>query len=481
MLAAELALAGVDTVIAEQRLTQDFAGPRALGLHARSLEVLDQRGVVERFLAEGQVAQVARFGWIPLDLRDFPTRHRYGLGLSQIHVERILAGWVGELGVQILRGQEVIGLAQDESGVDVELSDGGALRCAYLVGCDGGRSLTRKTADVEFLGWDATTSYLIAEVELVDEPEWGIGYDANGVHSLSRSEDGAVRALVTEQQPGSTEDPTLADLRDALVAVYGTDFGAHSPVWISRFSDAARQAVAYRRGRVLLAGDAAHVHHPVGGQGLNIGLQDAVNLGWKLARVVAGTSPERLLDTYQDERHPVAARVLQNTLAQQPLLRSGAHAEALRECMAELLSMDEPRRRFAAMQSGLGVHYDLGEGHPLLGRRMPDLDLRGADAPMRVFALLHRGRAALLNFGPPFGSEVLAWADRVQIVDAAYDGAWELPAIGAVSAPSAVLVRPDGHVAWVGEGSEEGLLESLRLWFGWPHAGALQSGARLDR
>ena len=409
------------------------------------------------------MAQVAGFAGIRLDISDFPTRHNYGLGLWQNHIERILAGWVGELAVPIYRGREVTGFAQDDTGVDVELSDGQSLRAEYLVGCDGGRSLIRKAAGIEFPGWDPTTSNLIAEVEMAEEPEWGIHRDAFGVHSFGRVEyeirdgevvykdGGPVRVMVTEQHVGPTTEPTLRDLSEALIAVYGTDYGIHSPTWISRFTDMTRQAAAYRKGRVLLAGDAAHVHPPDGGQGLQTGVQDAVNLGWKLAQVVKGTSPESLLDTYHAERHPVAARVLRNTMASVALRRADDRTKALRDTMSELLGMDEPRRRFAAMMSGLDIHYDLGEGHPLLGRRMPDLDLVTANGPLRVFTLLHDARPVLLNLGEPGGFDITPWADRVQLIDAKYDGAWELPALGAVTAPTAVLIRPDGYVAWVGD------------------------------
>ncbi|HEX6083219.1 MAG TPA: FAD-dependent monooxygenase, partial [Thermoanaerobaculia bacterium] len=284
MLAGELALAGIDVAIVERRANQELAGSRAGGLHARTIEVLDQRGIAERFLSQGKVAQVAGFAWIPLDISDFPTRHPYGLALWQNHIERILAEWVGELAVPIYREREVTGFTQDERGVDVALSDGRSLRAEYLVGCDGGRSVIRKAAGIEFSGWDPTISNLIAEVQLAEEPEWGARRDAHGIHGLSRMEDGkTVRILLTETSVGRTGEPTLRDLSDALIAIYGTDYGIHSPTSISRFTDMARQAAAYRKGRVLLAGDAAHVHYPTGGQGLNIGVQDAVNLGWKLA------------------------------------------------------------------------------------------------------------------------------------------------------------------------------------------------------
>jgi 2-polyprenyl-6-methoxyphenol hydroxylase-like FAD-dependent oxidoreductase len=429
MLAGELALAGVDVAIVERRASQEVIGVRSLGLHSRTIEVFDQRGIADRFVAKGQVAQVAGFAQIWLDISDFPTRHPYGLALWQNHIERILADWVGGLSVPIYRGREVTNIAECRDGVDVELTGGQLLRAEYLVGCDGGRSLIRKAAGIDFPGWEPTTSYLIAEVEMDfetgQEPGWGIRHDALGVHALSILEDGGpVRVMVTERHVASSAEATLRDLSEALTFVYGTDYGIHSPTWISRFTDATRQAAAYRDGRVLLAGDAAHVHHPVGGQGLNTGVQDAVNLGWKLAQVVKGTSPECLLDTYHAERHPVGARVLRNTMAQIALLRHlDERTKALRGSVSELLDMDEPRKRFAAMMSGLDIHYDLGEGHPLLGRRMPDLDLVTADGgSLRVFALLHGARPVLLNLGEPGGFDVGPWGDRVQLSDAKYVG-----------------------------------------------------------
>ena len=471
MLAGELALAGVDVAIVERRASQALTGSRAGGLHSRTIEVLDQRGIVERFLSQGQIAQVAGFAWIPLDISDFPTRHPYGLALWQNHIERILAGWVDELAVPIYRGREVTGFTQDDIGVDVQLTDGASLRAEYLVGCDGGRGVVRKAADIEFPGWDPTVSHLIAEVEMVEEPEWGLRRNALGIHSLIRSEDGGpVRVMVTEQQPGRTGEPTLRDLSEALIAVYGSDFGVHTPTWISRFTDMARQAASYRKGRVLLAGDAAHVHYPTGGQGLNIGVQDAVNLGWKLAQVVRQTSPDSLLDTYHTERHPIAARVLRDTMAQVALLRPDNRTDALREIISDLLSMDEPRRRLAAMMSGLDVRYDVGEGHPLLGRRMPDLELVTAAGRQQVFTLLHEARPMLLNLGEPGGFDITLWANRVRVIDASYNGRWELPVLGVVAAPTAMLIRPDGHVAWVGDGTDLGLAEALTTWFGPPTA-----------
>jgi 2-polyprenyl-6-methoxyphenol hydroxylase-like FAD-dependent oxidoreductase len=483
MLASELALAGVDVVIVERRPSQDLPGSRAGGLHSRTIEVFDQRGIADRFLSEGQVAQVAGFAFIRLDISDFPTRHPYGLGLWQNHIERILAGWVDELEVPIYREREVTGFTQDETGVDAALSDGRSLRARYLVGCDGGRSVVRKAAGIEFPGWNPTISQLLAEVEVEEEPELGIRQDELGTHSFGRKEyeirdgeivykdEGPVGVMVTEVHPGAAGEPTLRDLSEALVTVYGTDYGIHSPTWITRFTDTSRQAASYRDGRVLLAGDAAHVHYPAGGQGLNTGVQDAVNLGWKLAQVVKEVSPPDLLDTYHSERHPVAARVLRNTMAQTALMRpADARLEALRDTVSELLSMDEPRKRFAAMLSGLDIHYDLGEGHPLVGRRMPDLDLVTADGPMRAYTLLHDARPVLLNLGEPGGFDITPWADRVQMIDAKYVGQWELPVLGAVTAPTAVLIRPDGYVGWVGEITQPGLPDALTTWFGPPTA-----------
>jgi 3-(3-hydroxy-phenyl)propionate hydroxylase len=467
MLAAELTLAGVDVVVVERRTSQALDGSRAGGLQSRTIEVLDQRGIAERFLSAGQVAQVQAYAYIPLDISDFPTRHNYGLALWQSHFERILAGRLEELEVPILRGREVTGLAQDDGGVTVELSGDTSLRAQCLVGCDGGRSVVRRAAGIEFPGLEASTSWMIAEVEMDEEPEFGFRRDSAGQHAIGRRQEGEpIRVVLTERTVDHTGEPGLDELRAALVSVYGTDFGLRSASWISRFTDTARQAAEYRRGRVLLAGDAAHVHPPQGGQGLNVGVQDAVNLGWKLAQVVDGTSPESLLDTYHAERHPVGARALRHTMAQVAIASPDDRHQALRDDLAEIFAMDEPRRRFAGMLSGLDIHYDLGEGHPLLGRRMPDLDLVTAEGPVRVFALLHDARAVLLNLGTPWAFDPAPWADRVTAVHAEFRGEWELPVLGHVAAPAAVLVRPDGYVAWVGDGTHAGLREALTAWFG---------------
>lgn len=476
MLAGELALAGVDVAIVERRPSQALAGSRAGGLHARTLEIFDQRGIADRFIAEGQKAQTAGFAGVKLDISDFPTRYNYGLGLWQNHIERILAGWVEELAVPIYRGRDLTGFIQDDTGVQVTLSDG-SLRAQYLVGCDGGRSLVRKAAGIAFPGWDPTISSLIGEVEMLETPKFGVHQSPFGTYAFGReayeirngeiiyADTGPIKVMVPEETAGATTEPTLDDLRAAIIAVCGTDYGLHSPTWLSRFTDMSRQAESYRKGRVLLAGDAAHIHAPDGGQGLNTGVQDAVNLGWKLAQVVKSTSPQSLLDTYHAERHPIGARVLQKTMALVALRRPDDRTKAVRDSMAELLAMEAPRKRYAAMMSGLDIHYDLGEGHPLLGRRMPDLDLTTANGPLPVYSLLHDARPVLLNLAEP-GFDVLTWSDRVKAIDATHAGPWELPALGTVAPPSAVLIRPDGHVAWVGDQTRSGLTDALTTWFG---------------
>jgi 3-(3-hydroxy-phenyl)propionate hydroxylase len=467
MLAGELALAGVDVAIIERRPNQELDGPRARGIHARTIEELDQRGIAERFIAEGHKHEAsmitgARF------INDLPTRHNYVLGLLQRHIERLLAAWVGELEVPVLYGTELTGFTQDDRGVDVKLAGGKSLRAKYLVGCDGGRSLVRKTAGIDFPGWDATQSWLMAEARMTAEPPLGFREDARGKHAIGKAEGGLYGMVLIEAQVVREGEATLADIKQALADVYGSDFGIHSPRWVSRFTDMTRQAANYRDRRVLLAGDAAHLHSPIGGQGLGIGLQDAVNLGWKLAQVVKGTSPDTLLDTYHAERHPVAARMLRVNMAQVQLARTDERSRALRETMNEVLPLEQPSRKITAMMSGLDIHHvvpgDATDPHPLVGRRMPDLDLVTDDETIRVYTLLHEARPVLLNLGEPETIGVARWADRVQLVDAKYEGAWELPLVGAVPRPTAVLIRPDGYVAWVGRGTLDGLVEALSKW-----------------
>jgi 3-(3-hydroxy-phenyl)propionate hydroxylase len=467
MLAAELALAGVEALVLERRPDQELDGSRAGGLHSRAIELLDQRGAAERFLSEGYTVQIASFGETKLDISDFPTRHPYGLALWQKHIERIMAEWVRELGVEIRYGQEVTGFSQDEAGVDVALADRSSLRARYLVGCDGGRSRVRKGAGIEFPGAEATKSTLVAEARMEDKSGFGLHRGPLGVGGIGPMEGGdALRIVVPEARLESGDEPSLDELRDALFTVYGTDFKVHSPTWISRFTDATRQADSYREGRVLLAGDAAHIHTPMGGQGIPLGMGDAVNLGWKLAQVVKGTAPDDLLDTYQAERHPATARSLRYTMALNAISRVDPRSEALRDTIAEVTVLDEPRKHLGALQSGLDIHYDLGEGHPLLGRRMPDLDLKTADGPTRVFEQMHDGRPVFLNLGEPGAFDIGPWSDRVKSIEATTEDPWILPVIGEVHAPTAVLVRPDGHVAWVGQGNTDGLSGALTKWFG---------------
>ena len=472
MLAAELALAGVEAVVLERRPSADIesARARAGGLHARTIEVLDQRGVAERFLEEGEAMQVATFAGVTLDLGAFPTRHPYGLALWQKHTERILGVWGSEVGVVARYGREMTGLTHDSDGVDIHLADGNTLRAGYVVGCDGGRSLVRKLAGIDFPGWGPSVSSIIAEVEMKGEPDFGFRNDALGVNAMRPLEGGRVGLVVRDENLDRDGDLTLEELRAAIFAVWGSDFGLVSADMISRFTDATRQAASYRAGRVLLAGDAAHIHYPAGGQGLNLGVQDAVNLGWKLARVVTGAAPADLLDTYHAERHPVAARVLKYTMALTALQRGDDRTSALIEVVGDLLEIAEARDRIAGLASGLDIHYDLGEGHPLLGRRIPDLDLVTANGPLRVFTLLHDARPVLLNLGEPGVFDITPWADRVQLIDAEYAGTWELPVLGAVIAPAAALVRPDGYVAWVGDRTATGLHDALTTWFGPPTA-----------
>jgi len=404
-----------------------------------------------------------------LDMSDFPTRHPYTLAIWQKQIERIMAEWIAELPVKIYYGRELTGFAQDETGVDVQIAEDNSLRARYLVGCDGGRSVIRRAAGIEFPGWEATRSNLIAEAEMTDGPEQELRHDGAGVHAIRRMEDGKTfRIVVTEHQLGGDAEPTLRDLSEALIGVFGSDYGIHNPTWISRFTDATRQAAAYRARRILLAGDAAHIHYPAGGQGLSLGVQDAVNLGWKLAQVVKDTAPDSLLDSYHDERHPVGARVLRQTIAQALLQRRDDRMQALVDVVSELAVMDEPRKHVAGLMSGLDIHYDVGDGHPLLGRRMPDLDLITAGGPVRVFELMRGARPLLINLGQPGDHDIARWADRVKRIDADYEGEWELPVIGPVRAPAAVLVRPDGYVAWVKDETDAELADALTAWFGPP-------------
>lgn len=480
MLACELRLAGVDVMVLE-RLADRTGESRAGGIHSRTLEVLDQRGVLDRFLAAGELQPVGHFSGLYLDFEESESRHPYPLMILQSAIERLLEEWAGELGVRIRRSAEVVGLRQDEDGVSVEVGAAGSarrtLRARYLVGCDGGRSAVRKLAGIGFPGTEATMTALIGDVELPGLPEeyvW-IRRCASGDFSAIAFEPGWYRVITSEYDRVADRDeaPTFEQLRDSLVRLAGTDYGMHSPRWISRFNDAARQADRYRQGRVLLAGDAAHIHFPAGGQGLNMGVQDAVNLGWKLASVVRGRAPQSLLDSYHAERHPVAERVLSNTRAQSALARPGPQSDALREVFGQLMVFDDVNRHLRHMLTALDIRYPTDDRHLLSGRRAPDADLKTAGGASGVSELLHAGRPVLLDLGA--GAEVTAaaagWADRVDVVEAvSEDEHWFVPAAGEIPAPAALLIRPDGHVAWAtgttGSPDIAALRRALTTWFG---------------
>ncbi|KQX84100.1 rifampin monooxygenase, partial [Streptomyces sp. Root1319] len=443
MLATELRLHGVLTVVLE-KLTEPTKESRGQGLHARSVEVMDQRGMLDRFLAVSEKFQVGGlFGGIMKPWPDrLDTAHPYGLATPQPVSERLLNERALELGTEIRRGCEVVGLSQDEDGVTVESADGTRLRARYVVGCDGGRSLVRKQLGVGFPGEPATVETLLGEMEVTEDRATIAAVVAEVRKTQLRfgvapGSDGVCRIIVPADGVSAdrTAGPTLDDFKRQLRAVAGTDFGVHSPRWLSRFGDATRQAESYRVGRVLLAGDAAHTHPPTGGQGMNLGVQDAFNLGWKLAAAVDGWAPDDLLDSYHAERHPVGARVLRNTRAQITLLGSDPGPTALRELFSELMDFEEVNRYVTGMITAVDVRYDFGEGHELLGRRMRDVELKQG----RLYELMHDGRGLLLD---RTGSlSVAGWADRVDhVVDIAEDP--EVPA---------VLLRPDGHVAWVGD------------------------------
>ncbi|MFI9272037.1 rifampin monooxygenase [Kitasatospora sp. NPDC052896] len=457
MLAGELRLHGVRVLVLEKE-PEPTGQSRALGMHVRSIEVMDQRGLLERFLALGK--QVAAGGFFAGMLKRWPDRldtaHSYVLAIPQSVTERLLTEHATELGTEIRRGCELVGLSQDEDGVTAELADGTRLRSRYLVGCDGGRSTVRRLLGVGFPGEPAGAETLLGEVEVAVPPETlaAVVGEVRKTHlrfGAIPMGDGVYRVIVPAE--GVAEDrataPTLEELKQRLRVFAGTDFGAHSPRWLSRFGDATRLAERYRTGRVLLAGDAAHIHPPTGGQGLNLGVQDAFNLGWKLAAEVNGWAPEGLLDSYHTERHPVAAAVLDNTRAQTELLSHEPGARAVRRLVSELMDFEEVNRYLIEKITAIGVRYDFGEGHELLGRRMRDVGLKRG----RLYELTHGGRGLLLDQTGRLSVE--GWADRVDhVVDVSEE--LDVPA---------VLLRPDGHVAWVGEDQQD-LLGRLPKWFG---------------
>ncbi|MEU8124883.1 rifampin monooxygenase [Spirillospora sp. NPDC049024] len=459
MLASELRLHGVRVLVLEK----DEEPPpfvRALGLHVRSIEVLDQRGLLERFLAHGRKHPLGGFfaGIRKPAPEGLDTAHAYVLGIPQPVTDRLLAERAAELGAEVRRGREVVGVSQDEHAVTAELADGTRLRSRYLVGCDGGRSTVRRLLGVGFPGEPSRVETLLGEMEVTAPPETLASVMAEVQKTQRRFGlmpvgDGVHRVVVPAE--GVAEDrsapPTLEDFKRQLRAVGGTDFGVHSPRWLSRFGDATRLAERYRVGRVLLAGDAAHVHPPVGGQGLNLGIQDAFNLGWKLAAEVGGRAPEGLLDSYQTERHPVAADVLDNTRAQMELLSTEPGPRAVRGLLSQLMDFDEVNRYLTEKIIAIGIRYDLGDGHPLVGRRLRDVELKQG----RLYELTHGGRGLLLDQTGRLS--VAGWADRVDhVVDTGED----------LGVPAALL-RPDGHVAWVGDDQTE-LLDRLPRWFGAP-------------
>ncbi|WP_067856755.1 rifampin monooxygenase [Nocardia shimofusensis] len=459
MLAAELRLHGLRTVIVE-REAEPTKIVRAGGLHARSIEVMDQRGLLEPFLELGQKYTVGGF-FAGID-QPWPERmdtsHAYVLAIPQPAVERLMNEHALAVGAEIRRGCELVGIGQDTDGVSAELADGSRLRARYLVGCDGGRSTVRKLLGIGFPGEPAKVETLLGEMTVTESPEQVAAVVAEVRKTQKRFglmplEDGVYRVVVPAA--GVSEDrsipPTLEDFRTQLRAVAGTDFGVHSPRWLSRFGDATRQAERYRDGRVLLAGDAAHIHPPTGGQGLNLGIQDAFNLGWKLAAEIAGWAPPGLLDTYEAERHPVAADVLNNTRAQIELMSTEPGPQAIRTVLTELMRFEEVNRYLIEKVTAISVRYDFGEGHELLGRRMRDLRLKDG----RLYELMHTGRGLLLDQTGRLSID--GWADRVDhVVDVSEE----------LSAP-AVLLRPDGHVAWAGEDHQD-MHAHLARWFGAP-------------
>ncbi|MBB4685787.1 rifampin monooxygenase [Amycolatopsis jiangsuensis] len=458
LLAAELRLHGVRVVVLD-RESEPTKIVRGLGLHARSLEVVDQRGLLDRFLALGKLYPVGGFAGIRKPApENLDTTYPYLFGMPQTIVERLLTEHAERLGPRIRRGCELVGLEQDDQGVTVELADGTSLRARYLVGCDGGRSTVRKLLGIAFPGEPAKREWLLGEVKMTASPDELAAVTAKvreTDHTFGgmQLENGYFRYLVragkVAENPAAPVE--LAELQQQSRVIAGTDFGMHSPRWLSRFGDATRLAERYREGRGLLAGDSAHVHPPIGGQGLNLGMQDAFNLGWKLAAAVHGWAPAGLLDSYQSERRPVGASVLDNTRAQAELLSPEPGPQAVRRLLAELMEFEQVHRHLVEKVMGTAIRYDFGEGHPLLGKRLRDVRLTQG----RLYERMHRGRGLLLDQTGHLS--VTGWADRV---DHVADVSEELDV-------PAVLLRPDGHVAWTGEAQED-LARVLPTWFGTP-------------
>lgn len=479
MLAAELRLHGVGVVVLESS-AEPGEHARGLGLHVRSIEILDQRGLLDQFLEFGKKYPVGgSFGGIPLGAPMLDSAHSYILGIPQNVTERLLTGRALALGAEIRRGRRVIGLVQDDEAVTVDLAGGEQLRARFLIGCDGGRSTVRKLLGVGFPGEPSRIDRLLVEVGIDASPE-ALAAVAAGVPTTQLAFGPApchpeafrfvLRAPDVPDDHGSpAAPPTFEEFRQRLLDLAGTDLGVHSPRWLTRFGDATRLADRYRVGRVLLAGDAAHIHPPLGGQGLNLGIQDAVNLGWKLAAEVRGEAPPALLDSYQSERRPVAAGVLITTRAQTQLMEPGPGPRALRELVAELTQLPAVARHLVEKITAIDIRYDLGDPHPPVGRRLRDAHFEqqptGIDA-RHLYGLMHRCRGLLLD---RTGSlSVAGWADRVDYL--AVDGSAVGSAaefLGGRADLPAVLVRPDGYVAWAGEDQQE-LSGRLTRWFGQP-------------
>lgn len=469
MLAGELRLAGIDAIVVE-RLAEPMKQSRALGFSARTIEEFGQRGLLEQF-GEIGVLPFGHFGGMPLDYTIVPGGNFGVRGVPQALTEAILAKWSAGLGAEVRRGWELTGLTAGDDGVEAEFTtpDGPqSLRGRYIVGCDGARSAVRTLTGIDFPGYDATLEMLMADVAdsgLRLRPTGELG--ESGMVVVLPVGPNATRVVVFERDAGvrpTSEPPSFEEVADKLQRVTGEDIHQAKPLWISYFTDASRQAAEYRRGRVFLAGDAAHIHMPIGAQGISAGLGDAVNLGWKLAAEIQGHAPEGLLDTYHTERHPVAARILANTLTQRSLYLGGEQLEPLRAVFGELMGYEEVRKLLVGMVTGLDIRYDVGGGeHPLLGRRLPDFDLTGDGGPSKAFELMHAGRGFLLDLSGDADVQAAAegWADRIEVVSTTAD---------AFADVDAVLVRPDGYIAWIGSGETgaAGLPEALSAWFGEP-------------
>ncbi|MET8998033.1 FAD-dependent monooxygenase [Amycolatopsis sp. NPDC004169] len=457
-LAAELRLHDVRVLVLEQD-TEPASFVRIVGLHVRSLELMAMRGLLDRLLAHGRQRPAGGFfAAIPAPPpRDLGSAHAFLLGIPQPVVVRLLEEHAAGLGAQIRHGAALVDFEQDDEGVTVELAGGERLRARYLVGCDGGRSAVRKLSGIGFPGEPSRTETLMGEME-VDAPPAEIAAKVREVGETHRPFwlrpfGGSVHSVVVPAAGVGDRavPPTLDDFRQQLRSIAGTDFGVHSPRWLSRFGDATRLAERYRTGRVLLAGDAAHIHPPTGGQGLNLGVQDAFNLGWKLAARIRGWAPDPLLDTYDTERRPVAEAVLDNTRAQMALFSREPGAKALRRLLVDLMDIDEVNRRLIGKITAIDLRYDFGEGPDLLGRRQRDIDV----AQGRLYDRLHRGRGLVLDRTGHLTTG--GWSDRVDLL-ADPGAALEVPA---------VLLRPDGHVAWAGADQRD-LDDHLARWFGSP-------------